>query len=221
MDMPAPQTLRDLYVTARDGDHVPTQASLREFQGIVGVLIYVLPCVRVDVAQPIGMLSRALTFPTPELLAVAYDVLVYLAQTADVGVVYDGNAPDAGVLVAYCDSDWPEGHGTTGYAIVLAGAVIGYASKRQPIIAMSSTEAEIVAASACATEIVFFRSLLAEMGLPQDDPTKLHIDNQSCILLSRDRKSCHKSRHGSTAASSKCASTCSRARSKPCISRPS
>ena len=35
------------------------------------------------------------------------------------------------------------------------------------------------------------------MGLPQgdDSPTTLYIDNQSCILLSRDRKSCHKSRH--------------------------
>ena len=60
---------------------------------------------------------------------------------------------------------------------------------------MSSTEAEIIAASACAVEIVHFRNLLVEMGLPQDKPTVLHVDNTGAVELSRDRKSCHRSRH--------------------------
>ena len=52
-------------------------------------------------------------------------------------------------------------------ALMLAGAVVSYTSKRQTCIAMSSTEAEIIAASAAALEIVYLRGLLAEMGLPQ------------------------------------------------------
>ena len=60
---------------------------------------------------------------------------------------------------------------------------------------MSSTEAEIIAASACAVEVVHFRRLLSEMGLPQEEPTVLHVDNTGAVELSRDRKSCHRSRH--------------------------
>ena len=60
---------------------------------------------------------------------------------------------------------------------------------------MSSTEAEIIAASACAVEVVHYRRLLAEMGHPQHDPTVLHVDNSGAVELSRDRKSCHRSRH--------------------------
>ena len=57
---------------------------------------------------------------------------------------------------------------------------------------MSSTEAEIIAASSCACEIVYVRALLAEMGLEQERPTVLGVDNKGAIELTRDRKSCHR-----------------------------
>ena len=60
---------------------------------------------------------------------------------------------------------------------------------------MSTTEAEIIAASTCACEIAYFRALLEEMGLPQEEPTTLFVDNKGAVELSRDRKSCHRSRH--------------------------
>ena len=51
------------------------------------------------------------------------------------------------------------------------------------------------ASSACALEISHARKLLEEMGLPQPNPTKLFVDNSGAVELSRDRKSCHRSRH--------------------------
>ena len=33
------------------------------------------------------------------------------------------------------------------------------------------------------------------MGLPQEEPTTLFVDNKGAVELSRDRKSCHRSRH--------------------------
>jgi len=59
---------------------------------------------------------------------------------------------------------------------------------------MSSTEAEIISASACALEIVYLRRLLEELGIHQAI-TKLYVDNSGAVELSRDRKSCHRSRH--------------------------
>ena len=46
-----------------------------------------------------------------------------------------------------------------------------------------------------ACEILFVRSLLAEMGLHQELPTVLRVDNSGAVELSRDRKSCNRSRH--------------------------
>jgi hypothetical protein len=151
-----------------------------------------------DVDLPIGEppdLARALTFATPELDACADETIVYLAQTARLGVVYDGHAPQADTLRALSDSDWAIGHSTTGWLLMLAGACVFYASKRQACIAMSSTEAEIIAASACAVEAVHARALLTEMGLPQESPTVLQVDNTGAVALARERRSCHRSRH--------------------------
>jgi len=60
----------------------------------VGALIYALPCVRMDAAQSIALEACVLTFPTHKLLELAQITLLYMAQTADVQVVYRRDAPD-------------------------------------------------------------------------------------------------------------------------------
>jgi hypothetical protein len=122
-------------------------------------------------------------------------VIVYLAQTASLGVTFDGSADNAGVLQGMSDSDWAVGHSTSGWMLFLAGAAVVYSSKRQPCIALSSTEAEIIAASACAVQIQHAVVLMRELGLCAEEPVKLHVDNTGTVALARDRKSCHKSRH--------------------------
>ena len=44
-------------------------------------------------------------------------------------------------------------------------------------------------------ETYYFRGLLRDLGLPQDAPTSLFVDNSGAVELSRDRKSCNRSRH--------------------------
>ena len=48
---------------------------------------------------------------------------------------------------------------------------------------------------AAALKVMYFRGLLVEMGLEQTTATPLYVDNQGAVELSRDRKSCHRSRH--------------------------
>ena len=76
--------------------------------------MYTSPCVRVDACYTISRLSRALTFPTPELEELADKCIVYLAQTATDGVTFDGHAPNAETIVCESDSDWSVAHSTTG-----------------------------------------------------------------------------------------------------------
>ena len=77
----------------------------------------------------------------------------------------------------------------------MAGAVIAYMSKKQATIAMSSTEAEIMAASQAGLEAVFLRSLLSDMGYKQSKPTDLYVDNKGAIDMSRDYISNERTKH--------------------------
>ena len=125
------------------------------------------------------MLSRCATYPTQEMDLLADRVLVYMAQNSDMGETFDGTVENASVLHAYCDSDWSVLHSMTGFCIMLCGAALLYCSKRQHAIAFSSTEAEVMAASQAAAELVYTTGMLAEMGIVQKEPPTLYVDNTS------------------------------------------
>jgi hypothetical protein len=191
---PATKELTAAYETALLRADMPSMEFLKSYGSKVGAMIYAAPTARFDCAQAIGICARALTFPTVEMDACADRIIAYMAQHADDGVTYDGNAVGAEVCDSYSDSDWGI-HSTTGWCIVYANAAIAWASKRQHCIALSSTEAEIMAASMAATEILYTRGVLREMGVDVNEPTVLYVDNKSAIELAKDRKSCQRSRH--------------------------
>ena len=56
---------------------------------------------------------------------------------------------------------------------MFGGAVVAYGSKRQHSVALSSTEAKIMAASHAPCEIIYLRGLLREMGVDVSEPTVL------------------------------------------------
>ena len=178
----------------REPQSSAADAALREaYPSKVGALIYCVPASRVDCAYAIGMLARCLTFPTERMNAAADRCLTYLHQHDAAGITYDPKCsrPE---LYAYSDSDWSTSHSTSGWVILYAGAAIGYGSKRQQSVALSTTEAEIMAASQAASEIMYFRGILQELGR-ELDPTVLYVDNQGAVELSKDLKSCKRSRH--------------------------
>eukprot|EP00965_Chrysotila_dentata_P182170 6015538-Pleurochrysis_carterae.AAC.1 len=75
------------------------------------------------------------------------------------------------------------------------GAAIAYGSKRQHCISLSSTEPEIVAASHTAAEVIYLRGLLAEIGRKETQATPIYVDNSGAVELSKERRSCQRSRH--------------------------
>ena len=66
---------------------------------------------------------------------------------------------------------------------ILAVAAVSWSSKKQPTIALSSTEAEYKGAAMATCEIAWLHKLLQDLG--QDDMKKvtLHCDNMSSIQL--------------------------------------
>jgi len=62
-------------------------------------------------------------------------------------------------------------------------AFLGPACKLQPTVSLSSTEAEYRVLTNVAKDIIYFLTILSELGLNIDAPTSLLSNNQSCIKL--------------------------------------
>eukprot|EP00965_Chrysotila_dentata_P163789 5407428-Pleurochrysis_carterae.AAC.1 len=74
-------------------------------------------------------------------------------------------------------------------------AAISWSSKKQPTVALSSCEAEIVAASEATKEAVYLRTLFSKLGLPQRRPTPLSMDNKSAIDLAYNPEHHQRTKH--------------------------
>ena len=83
----------------------------------------------------------------------------------------------------------------SGWAVMLNGAMISWASKRQPVTAISSTESEFYAVSQCAVECVYLRRVMSMLGYPQLGPTPIAQDNYACICLTQGARMYHKAKH--------------------------
>jgi hypothetical protein len=181
------------YEQALNREIAPGEDLPKRYGSKIGSLIYPIPCCRPDAAATVGYLARALTFPTVVMEARADQCLRYLIATKDLGILFNGSKGLE--LKAFSDSDWSTVHSTTGIVLVIAGAPVSYASKRQQSIVLSSCEAEIMAASVTAIETVYVREILRDLGLPQLQPTTLGVDNKGAIQLAKECKITHQSRH--------------------------
>jgi len=82
------------------------------------------------------------------------------------------------------DSDWAVRHSTSGWVFMYNSAAISWGSKKQATIALSSCEAEIMAASEAAKECVYLARFADELGFPlRDGPPEMDVDNQSAIAV--------------------------------------
>ena len=69
---------------------------------------------------------------------------------------------------------------------MMGPAAISWSSWKQPIVTLSTTEAEFVAASACACQAIWLRNIFEEVHFKQQGPTLIYCDNSSTIKLSKN-----------------------------------
>eukprot|EP00965_Chrysotila_dentata_P217921 6190300-Pleurochrysis_carterae.AAC.1 len=85
---------------------------------------------------------------------------MYLHHHKSLGLRYENSPSD---LTGFSDSDWATRHSTSGFVFTYNQAAISWSSKKQATVALSSCEAEIVAASEVTKEAVYLRALLADL----------------------------------------------------------
>jgi hypothetical protein len=118
--------------------------------------------------------------------------------TKDALLTFNGKDKEKG-LVGYVDSDWAsdpiDRKSVTGYVFLLYGSAISWASKKQPMVALSSTKGEYMASTHSTHEAVWLRQLLSDIGYDIPSLTNLHIDNQSAIAIARNLMFHARSKH--------------------------
>ena len=178
----------------------PTRVTPSTFLSVIGALLWLALITRPDIAQAVGAAARHGAQPTPEAIEMVKRILRYLAGSLDRSIVYSPLKHGQPLqLKAYSDSDWggeeSTGTSTSGMLILLNGTPVSWSSRRQKTIALSSTEAEYVAASEAAREIQWIRTVLAAFGVSALPPTPLLIDNRTAIQLIAENNTTDRRKH--------------------------
>ena len=102
-------------------------------------------------------------------------------------------------LVGYSDSDWAgdkdDRKSVSGFVLFLCGVPIMWRSKSQATVALSSAEAEYVAVSEMAKEVVFVVQVLITLGVPVETPVECFVDNMGAIFMAENPSSQGHTRH--------------------------
>ena len=161
----------------------------RDYMSLVGSLLYAAMVTRLDIAFAVQALCRHLQSSSDAHWTAGKRILRYLKGTKDIGLVY-GKSEHGITLKGFADADWATDKDTrrsvTGYVFELGGAAITWNSKLQPTVALSTSEAEYMAACAATQEAIHLRRLLGDLGFPQEGPTVILEDNMGCICLSEN-----------------------------------
>jgi hypothetical protein len=153
-----------------------------EYRALVGCLSYLVLYTRMDVAYAYHILSRFANSPKKAHCVAARRVLRYLKGTAHYGLFFPAGADMQ--IRAYADADFGNDPDTrrshTGWVVFVGPGVVSWKTILQRMVALSSTDAEVIAAVEVTKLIIWLRGLLSELGFPQVGSTPIFEDNKAC-----------------------------------------
>ncbi|CAO2199473.1 unnamed protein product [Urochloa humidicola] len=183
------------------------------YRSIVGGLRW-LTHTRPDIAFAVGYVSRFMEDPREDHWTAVKRLLRYVQGTMELGIVFPkrgglqltafSEAPPKAKdgepgLTAFSDADMAgdvDGRrSTSGVLVFLGGAPIAWQSLKQKTVALSTCEAEYVAAATAACQVVWLRRLLGELTGVEVRPPALKVDNQPAIALAKNPVLHDRSKH--------------------------
>jgi hypothetical protein len=169
-----------------------------EYQSIIGALRYLLHT-RPDLAFSVGYLSRFMEAPCSDHLAAIKRIIRYVAGTPDHGLHYTRRKDEQIKLVGYSDADLAGDintrRSTSGVIFFLSRNPITWQAAKQRVVALSSCEAEYIAAAGAACQGIWLARLLTDMIKTEVAAPELKVDNQSAIALSKNPVFHNRSKH--------------------------
>jgi hypothetical protein len=172
------------------------------YRSAIGALNYLATNTRPDIAVGTSILSRHVNDPKESDWVEVKRIYRYLKHTMDKKLKLGNLCESHQQLIGYVDADWggdaKDRKSNTGYVFKYFGAPISWASRKQSMVTLSSTEAEYIALTEATQEALWLRRLLEDLNQDIFGPTVLFEDNQSCIKLLQNEKASHRTKHIAT-----------------------
>uniref|UniRef100_A0A2N9IX43 CCHC-type domain-containing protein n=1 Tax=Fagus sylvatica TaxID=28930 RepID=A0A2N9IX43_FAGSY len=150
---------------------------------LVGALQY-LTFTRPDLSFAVNSLCQHMQSPTSAHMVAAKRVLRYVRGSLSHGLLFQ---PGPMHLTVFTDADWAgnpvDRRSTTGFLVFLGNNLITWASKKQPTVSRSSTEAEYRSLAVGAAEVAWIRMLLSDLHVFLSECPLIWCDNTSAISL--------------------------------------
>jgi hypothetical protein len=174
---------------AYDGQATPSERL--GYQSRVGSINFAAVITRPDVAKACSILSQHLHNPGPEHLRAANRVLSYLTRTKFYAIQYGGIGEPKTLdttmpFEVYSDAAFADNidrKSSDGYLFMLYNGPIDWRASKQATVTTSSTEAELLALSRTAKELIAWRRLFTGIHFSTNDNELIYCDNRQTIRL--------------------------------------
>ncbi|XP_047166641.1 secreted RxLR effector protein 161-like [Vigna umbellata] len=169
-----------------DKDEIGKGVNETMFRGMIGSLLY-LTASRPDIMQSVCVCARYQANPKESYLTAVKRILKYLKGTTSFGLWYPSDASPS--LIGYSDADYGgckiDRKSTSGTCHFLGCSLVSWHSKKQACVALSTTEAEYIAAGNCCAQILWMKQQLEDFDIFLDK-IPLKCDNTSAINLTKN-----------------------------------
>ena len=159
------------------------------YRSIVGALQYAT-LTRPEISFSVNKVCQFMSQPQEEHWAAVKRILRYLKGTVHHGLhLQKGSLHHPMPLSAFCDADWAsdpdDRKSTSGFGIFFGPNLISWSSKKQYLVARSSTEAEYRSLALTTSELLWVQSLLQELKIKHELP-HVYCDNMSAVALTHN-----------------------------------
>lgn len=168
----------------------------KPYRELLGCLMYLMLGTRPDICFVLNYFSRLQDRASDMAWNHLKKVLRYLKGTSNMGLEY--RRQNKQELVCYVDADWGgdtvDRKSVSGFVFKVFGNSISWATRKQNCVALSTTEAELIALSISVCEGLWLKRLLCDFGIE----TKKVIfceDNQGCIALIKSPENNRRVKH--------------------------
>eukprot|EP00253_Pinus_taeda_P003240 PITA_03240 len=171
--------------------HQPT------YRSMIGSLLY-LTGTRPSIMHAVGIVGRFQANPKVSHLQAVKRIFKYLQGTQNFGLWYPRDTEL--ILHAYTYADWvgsvdDRKKSTGGGAFYMGSILVSGFNKKQSSIALSTAEAEYVAAASCCTQLLWMMQTLQDIQITCTPPISILCDNTSAISISKNPVMHSKTKH--------------------------
>jgi hypothetical protein len=185
--------------------------SYAAFVGAIGYLVNSRP----DLAYTLRVLASHASNPSKRAWEALNNAIAYIKTTRDWALVFGLDLPftmEEPVLpttsrrnidtnsdvTVFSDADWatePDRHSISGYISFFKGSSVNWASKKQPVVALSSMESEVIAVNLAVKEAAWMRKVILSLDSDCDLHVNIGVDNQAAIYFAQADTDHTRSKH--------------------------